>query len=74
MCLPFAASAHTVLKHGMRGESVRELQDILNILGFLDEGSDGVFGDRTRQAVIAFQKANGLTVDGIVGADTWSLL
>ena len=58
----------------MRGESVRELQDILNILGFLDEGSDGVFGDRTRQAVIAFQKANGLTVDGIVGADTWSLL
>ena len=74
MCIPFAASAHTVLKHGMRGESVRELQDILNILGFLDEGSDGVFGDRTRQAVIAFQKANGLTVDGIVGADTWSLL
>ena len=38
----------------------------------LDE--DGIFGSKTEAAVKAFQKANGLTVDGIVGVKTWEKL
>jgi len=36
--------------------------------------SDGNFGAKTKLAVVAFQKANSLTADGIVGAKTWSIL
>jgi peptidoglycan hydrolase-like protein with peptidoglycan-binding domain len=32
---------------------------------------DGEFGPRTRRALIAFQRAHGLTPDGLVGRDTW---
>ena len=35
---------------------------------------DGIFGDNTNKAVIAFQKSNNITADGIVGQTTWSLL
>jgi hypothetical protein len=37
-------------------------------------GFDGIFGSYTKQAVIAFQQANGLTADGIVGPNTWGKL
>jgi len=33
--------------------------------------ADGIFGNGTRTTVLAFQKDNGLVVDGIVGAKTW---
>lgn len=71
---PVAASYQGVLKKGMKGDAVRELQDVLGSLGFLEGESDGLFGDKTLDAVLAFQEANSLNVDGVVGADTWNLL
>lgn len=50
--------------------SVSELQTNLNTLGYDCGAVDGVFGSKTENAVKAFQKANGLTVDGVVGSAT----
>lgn len=58
------------MKLGDRGIKVVELQADLYKVGFDPGGSDGVFGPRTEQAVKAFQKVNGLEVDGIVGPIT----
>lgn len=55
-----------VLKKGSKGESVRTLQEFLKIT------VDGDFGSKTESAVKAYQKKNGLTVDGIVGRNTWA--
>ena len=57
-----------ILRKGMSGESVRQVQLALGIT------PDGKFGDKTEQAVKEFQKSYGLTVDGIVGDKTMSLL
>lgn len=58
------------LRQGTRGEPVRALQTALNDLGFDSGQADGIFGRKTDRAVREFQRANGLTVDGIVGRDT----
>lgn len=58
-----------VLKKGSKGDAVRELQRLLNIIP-----QDGVFGMKTDTMVKAYQKKNGLYPDGIVGEKTWSLL
>lgn len=58
----------TTLKKGMSGAEVVFLQNILNSLGYDCGTPDGNFGRQTDAAVRAFQKAYGLTVDGIVGA------
>lgn len=63
-----------VLKKNSNGETVRALQGILNALGFDCGEIDGDFGSNTDKAVRAFQKSKGLSVDGSVGADTWSKL
>lgn len=71
---PVVAGYQGALKEGMKGEAVSELQDILISLGFLEGKSDGLFGDKTLNAVRSFQKANSLRVDGVVGVDTWGIL
>ena len=48
----------------------KAVQQKLKELGYYKGSVDGVFGQGTRGAVIAFQKANGLTADGIVGEKT----
>ena len=65
-----------VLKKGSKGESVKALQTLLIGNGYScgSYGADGSFGDATDQAVRAYQKDNGLTVDGIVGTNTWNKL
>lgn len=51
-------------------ERVRELQRILQGLGVEPGPVDGLFGPRTERAVLAFQQAHGLAVDGVVGPQT----
>lgn len=63
-----------ILKEGSTGPDVIRLQDVLKQLGYYSGASDGHFGPQTKQAVIDFQKAQGLTADGIVGPNTWSKL
>jgi peptidoglycan hydrolase-like protein with peptidoglycan-binding domain len=65
-----------VLKEGARGEEVKLLQQALNrqVKPAPALPADGAFGPSTRDAVKAFQKANGLDPDGVVGARTWQKL
>lgn len=62
------------LRKGDRGDNVQELQETLNRLGYDCGEADGVFGSKTKTAVEAFQKASGLSVDGVVGRNTWAAL
>lgn len=68
-----------VLRQGSRGQDVVTLQYLLNIASRYYPSvpaptQDGIFGNGTRQSVIAFQRQMGLTADGIVGARTWQAL
>jgi len=62
------------LRRGSQGDEVADLQTILNARYGADLEVDGNFGKATEAAVKAFQKANGLTADGVVGAKTWKAL
>jgi uncharacterized membrane protein YgcG len=65
--------ARTQVQYGSKGADVEELQKSLNSKGYtLDV--DGIFGDKTQSAVKDYQQKNGLSVDGIVGVNTWSSL
>ena len=65
---------YSKLQYTSSGSRVRVLQQALKDLGFTISKVDGVFGQSTFEAVMAFQKATGLTVDGIVGRKTWDSL
>lgn len=56
------------LRKGSRGNDVRTLQRILHLF------EDGIFGSITEESVKAFQRANNIPADGIVGNATWKLL
>ena len=60
-----------ILKKGLSGRDVREVQVMLTDWGF-PLSNDGQFGSKTDSAVRSFQAARALTVDGIVGQRTWS--
>lgn len=68
------SSGTTVLRNGSRGELVTEIQQRLKSWGYYNGSADGVFGSQTETAVRSFQRANGLTVDGIVGPGTYAAL
>ncbi|NLV16231.1 MAG: LysM peptidoglycan-binding domain-containing protein [Syntrophomonadaceae bacterium] len=70
----YADYGDRLLGHGTRGEDVRQLQQDLSGLGFSTYGVDGIFGALTQNAVLSFQKANNLQVDGIAGPITKSKL
>lgn len=63
-----------MLKKGMSGADVRDMQIMLNSLGYDCGTADGIFGNKTVNAVKAFQTAEGLTVDGIAGQKTLETL
>ncbi len=62
------------LKKGAKGDAVRQLQEALVAAGFDPGTPDGHFGNKTDQAVRAFQADRGLGVDGVAGARTWAAL
>lgn len=64
----------TVLSFGRRGPAVLDLQKRLTALGFNPGPIDGIFGDHTRSAVIAFQNSREITPDGVVGPLTRTAL
>ena len=69
----------SVLRQGSRGQDVITLQYLLNVIseyysGIPSPTQDGIFGNGTRQAVIAFQQMMGLAADGVVGPSTWNSL
>lgn len=70
---------NTVLRQGSRGNDVLTLQYLLNVIsqfypGIPSVAQDGIFGNATRQAVIAFQQMMQLSPDGIVGPATWQAI
>lgn len=67
-------SGRTVLKYGMMGDDVRELQSMLKSAGYFAGTCTGYYGSVTYNAVIAFQRDRGLTQDGIAGPITWAAL
>lgn len=70
----FTRSSAGVLGLGDRGEAVREVQALLAGLGFDPGPIDGIFGPLTLDAVVGFQRAGGLQVDGLIGPQTRSHL
>lgn len=58
------------LKTGMRGEDVSKLQQLLKNIGYFNTDVTGYYGNMTRNSVINFQAAHGLTRDGIAGSNT----
>lgn len=69
----------SVLRLGSSGQDVITLQYLLNVAAEFNSaipapGQDGNFGRETQQSVTAFQRAAGLTPDGIVGPLTWQAL
>jgi peptidoglycan hydrolase-like protein with peptidoglycan-binding domain len=60
---------------GSTGPDVRRVQRLLVMIKLLDySGIDGNFGQKTQDAVKAFQEASNLTQDGVVGPLTWQAL
>ena len=67
-------SQHETVASGSEGAGVSQLQTMLTAQGFAPGPVDGVFGERTAAAVVAFQTANALEADGAVGPATWAAL
>jgi len=63
-------SENVLSKYGSRGEEVRKIQEKLKKWGYYSGEVDGIFGTQTKNAVMYFQRKNGLTVDGIAGPKT----
>ena len=63
-----------ILKYGSTGPNVQLLQLALNRAQNALLDTDGVFGERTRNALIRFQAENGLSADGIAGPQTQAAL
>ncbi|ADQ14944.1 LysM peptidoglycan-binding domain-containing protein [Halanaerobium hydrogeniformans] len=72
LTLTFSSYAYN-LRLNNRGSEVVEVQKYLTELGY-DISSDGIFGRATEEAVKDFQSSNGLSVDGIVGRETYQKL
>ena len=68
------AAGVAILRQGSKGGEVKEVQRRLKEWGYYNGKIDGVYGAGTRSAVIAFQKKNGLTADGVVGKSTYKAL
>lgn len=70
IAVAFSQSADALSKVGSTGSEVREIQTRLKKWGYFNSTVDGIYGTKTKNAVIYFQKKNGLTADGICGKKT----
>lgn len=70
LTLALTARAAAVLEVGSSGAAVTKVQQKLIQWGYLSGTADGKYGEKTRAAVVAFQRKNGLTADGRVGPAT----
>lgn len=66
-------STYPTVKKGAKGNITKLIQERLNSVGF-NLVIDGEFGQKTKDAIIVFQRNRGLTQDGIVGKNTWDWL
>lgn len=64
------STTHQTLKYGSVGSSVKAVQTELKLLGFFHDAIDGKYGSHTKSAVVAFQKKNHLSADGVAGPGT----
>ncbi len=71
---PACSAGYPLLRIGSINQYVFVLQDALNAIGYVGSGLDGIFGSGTQEVVLNFQRAQGLTADGIVGCSTWTQL
>lgn len=67
-------AVQTLSKVGSRGDEVTQIQTKLTELGYFSDKIDGIYGEKTKAAVVKFQQAKGLTADGIAGTKTLSAL
>lgn len=67
-------STYALSKLGSTGTEVKKIQTKLKSLGYYKKSVDGIYGTGTRDAVIQFQKACGIRVDGIAGKQTLAYL
>lgn len=74
LILGCSAIAETILEVGSRGDDVVKVQKRLIQFDYLSGEADGRYGEATRNAVIRFQKNNGLSADGKVGKETAAAL
>ena len=71
---PATLAGCPLIRKGVQGNITKLLQEKLVSLGYNTNGVDGIFGSGTYSAVREFQKTRGLSVDGIVGQNTWRKL
>lgn len=69
-----SSGGYPTLKRGSISNYVCIAQDDLNTLGFRTNGLDGIYGVITEKAVRLYQQSRNLTVDGIIGCNTWRSL
>lgn len=75
LCFAVVSSAQAeTLYWGSTGDTVRSVQQKLKTWGYYTGTVDGKFGQTTYDAIIKFQKKNGLTADGVVGKSTFAAL
>jgi peptidoglycan hydrolase-like protein with peptidoglycan-binding domain len=72
--IQYTAAGLPILRLGMRGAEVLELQEKLQRLGYLKTNPDGDFGAETLSAVKALQERHGMEPDGVAGGATWDIL
>lgn len=63
-----------VIKYGMHGDDVAELQNILIALGYMNGIADGICGTSTVNAIKNFQASHGLIADGVCGVSTFDAI
>ncbi len=74
LCLCAASAQAETLYWGSKGDSVRQVQQKLKDWGYFTGTVTGNFGQDTYDAVVSFQRRNGLIADGVVGKSTYEAL